>query len=102
LKRLDYILLIAVAILFLGSWIICDIIYWEKAKYWKMLFEPLGKSANPYIKSWSLLRWKLFGLERVGWMLLLLPFSVGKFKNILVILLDFALGNLVDRVFFQL
>lgn len=104
-NKVIYLVLLG-TITFLCSWIICDLLYDKYIIYWDKTFADIKSLINPYRLKWSWQRWKLFGIERCCWLgLLILSFSLKfspKLKYIFIALLDLAIGNVVDRVFFNI
>lgn len=56
---------------------------------------------NPYKIYWHILRWKFIAIERVCLVGTVLYSTRGLWRHIAVIYLDFAIGNMVDRLIFN-
>lgn len=102
MRKLDWILVFLGAFFFLCSWIVCDFLWDNKAENWHNGALCFEGEANPYKILWSKTRWIFFGSERSVWLALFLLFPTPAIvRPIFWVLFDFALGNFIDRLFFD-
>lgn len=95
-------LLFVALILCVFGWAICDFIYGNKIEFWDELFVKYGFVDNPYLMDWHSLRWKFMATERICIVGFVVYYIKGIWRDLAIIYLDFAIGNFVDRIFFNI
>lgn len=90
---------IGIFLFFFGA-LICDLRWDNYIAVWDSQ-DPNLITTNPYRVSWYNWRFIIYGLERCFYIGALTMILTGSLRHICVIAFDFAVGNVVDRAFFN-